>query len=111
MKIKRNKFNELIVKVVMQGKYPAYHNSKNGNKCWSLYKGRKTYISHDIEDYGVTMQLHRLDSSTLVYFDTAEASEIAEYITNHEMNFDKQCRFDEERIQYCSENPWTYSGT
>ena len=112
MQIKRNKFNELVVKDVMRGHFPAYHNSKNGKKCWSLYKGYKTYIHHDKDELGVTMQLHRLDSSTLVYFDTfMEPSEIAEYITNHEMNFDKQCRFDEERMQYCSDNPWTYSGT
>jgi len=112
MQIKRNKFNEHICKQVANGEYPGYHNSKNGNKCWSLYKGYKTLLSHDKDEPGVTMELHRPNSSTLVYFDPwVDTNEIAEYITNHEYKFFDYVEQDKATAKYCSENAWTRSGT
>lgn len=112
MQIKRNTFNEIIVKQIQDGEIPGYNNSKNGYECWSLYPGYKTPISHDKDEPGVTMRLHTLNKSTFVYFDPwIEADEIAEYITNHEMNFFKQIEIDKQTDKYCTENAWTRSGT
>lgn len=110
MKIKRNKFNEIIVQNVMDGVYPAYHNSKNGRECFSVYQGHKTYFKQDTDAPGVTIELKRPFQNTRVYL-TCSVEEIAEYIANHEMNFEKYCDLDERIGEYCSENEWTYSGT
>ena len=112
MQIKRNTFNEIIVKDVQNDKYPSYTNKKNGYDCWTLYKGYHNSISNNANEPGVTMRLYTLNKSTFVYFDPwVDASEIAEYITNHEMNFFKQILNDKQVDKYCSENAWTRSGT
>ena len=111
MQIKRNTFNEIIVKDVQNDKYPSYTNKKNGYDCWTLYKGYHNSISNDANEPGVTMRLYTLNKSTFVYFDPwIDASEIAEYITNHEMNFFKQIEIDKQTDKYCTENAWTRSG-
>lgn len=108
MHIKRNKFNELIVKDIMAGKMPSYHNSKNGNKCWSLHKGNKQmYGEHDLDAPCVTLILHRPHSSTQITLE-CDYIEVAEYITNHEMSFDSFVKQDESLAKYLSsdEGAW-----
>ena len=99
MQIKRNQFNEHIVKQVMNETYPGYHNTKNGNKCWSLYKGAKSIYSHDKTDPRVTLVLHRPKQSTYVTL-SCDYIEVAEYITNHEYNFDKFVELDNQLDEY-----------
>ena len=86
MRVKRNKFNEHIVQKIINGEYPGYTNSKNGHKCWALYPGRKSIYSHDKTAPGVTLILSRPHSSTYISL-SCGYQEVAEYITNHEMNF------------------------
>lgn len=108
MHIKRNKFNEQIVKDVMAGKYPSYSNTKNGNKCWTLYKGNKRmYGEHDLNDPRITLELHRPHSSTQILLE-CDYVEVAEYITNHEMNFFEYVKQDERLAEYLTspEGAW-----
>ena len=108
MHIKRNKFNELIVQNVMNGTYPGYHKSIMSNKCWSLYKGNKRmYGEHDLNDPRVTLVLHRPHSSTQILLE-CDYVEVAEYITNHEMNFDEYVKQDERLAKYLTsdEGAW-----
>ena len=87
MQTKRNNMNEIIVKDLMNNKFSAYHNNKNGIDCWSLYKGLKSIYSHDETDPRVTLVLHRPHSSTYITL-SCDYKEVAEYITNHEYNFE-----------------------
>jgi hypothetical protein len=101
MQIERSKFNEMIVKDVMSGNFPAYHNSKNGIDCWSLYKGLKGPYNHNQTDPRVTIVLHRPHSSTYRTL-SCDYREVAEYITNHEYNFESFIQSDNKLADYLS---------
>lgn len=103
MQTKRNNMNEIIVKDLMNNKFPAYHNNKNGIDCWSLYKGLKSIYSHNETDPRVTLVLHRPHSSTYVTL-SGDYKEVAEYITNHEYNFESFIEQDKKLGDYLTSN-------
>ena len=106
MQTTRTNFNTIIAKDVMSGKYPSYVNSKNGKPCWSLYRGKKAM--YDVQDTTSplnTLILHSPHKSTYLFL-SGDAREIAEYITNHEMNFSKTLEDDNRRAQFIANNQW-----
>jgi hypothetical protein len=108
MRIKRNLMNQMIAEDVMSGVWPAYHNSKNGNKCWSLYRGSKgLYSEANTNSPKNTLVLHNGSQSSYVSL-SCDSVEMAEYITNHEMNFTKTLKRDKARSEYLAseEGKW-----
>ena len=99
MNIRRTNFNEIIANDIMNGSTPSYSNSKNGQKCWSLFKGRKGIYDHDTTDPRVTLILHRPHKSTYITL-SCDYKEVAEYITNHEQNFEKFIEQDTKLGEY-----------
>ena len=70
-------------------------------KVWSVYRGRKgMYNYHDKEAGGVTMVLHRPDSSTMYH--TANLDGVVEDIISHENSFQKLVDLDEAKGKYLS---------
>ena len=107
MKIHKLMFNQIVAQDVMSGKYPSYVNSKNSKPCWSLYRGKKAmYAIQDTTSPINTLILHSPHKSTYLFL-SCDAREIAEYITNHEMNFAKTIANDARRAEYIETNEWT----
>jgi hypothetical protein len=106
MTIHKSIFNQIIAQDVMSGKYPAYINSKNSKPCWSLYRGKKAMFSpQDLKNPVNTLILHSPHKSTYLFL-SCDAREIAEYITNHEMNFAKTLEDDNRRAEFIANNEW-----
>jgi len=108
MKVKRNLMVHAIVIDVMSGVCPVYHNSKNGVICWSLYRGSKgLYSEANTNSPKNTLVLHSGSQSSYVSL-SCDSVEMAEYITNHEMNFTKTLKRDKARSEYLAseEGKW-----
>ena len=87
--MKRTKLYETIVQRVLDGEYPSYEKSINGDKAWTLYKGNKQYYSWDKEVSCVSFVLHNsgygVSQSTLVSAQF-NVEEIAETLYQHELH-------------------------
>ena len=64
------------------------------------------FAIQDLENPVNTLILHSPHKSTYLFL-SCSASEIAEYICNHEMNFAKTLANDARRAEYIETNGWT----
>ena len=111
MKIDRAKFNEIIVADVMRGGMNTYKKFHNGDLQWTLHKGNKwLYKEWDKDAPCVTLEMNNITSTTILNNQIC-VEDVADYITNHELNFDKKKKLAQAEMEFCANNAWTRSGT
>lgn len=106
MNVKRNKFLEIVVADVMRGGYNTYKKYSNGDWQWSLHKGNKTMYSWDKDVPCVTIEFNNVNMTTIVNNQTS-VIDVAEYLFNHELNFNKKKDLAQKVGEYCNKNSWT----
>lgn len=103
MKIKRTTMNEYIIKQFLNDEFPGYSSSHNGEKYFklensALYGGKVLHLRNDM---GWTIKKVTHDNVT----------ECAELIQQTLLDLPQIVNRANQINEYCSNNPWTYSGT
>ena len=103
MIVKRNKMNEYIIKQFLNDEFPGYNASHNGEWYFSL---------ENDEFYGGKILKYRNNMGhTIIHLDESNVEECANIIQDTLINLDSILQQEKSIYEYCSNNPWTYSGT
>ena len=103
MIVKRNKMNENIIKEFLNNKIPAYSAQHNGEWYFSLENN---------EFYGGKILKFRNNMGyTIIHLDESNVEECANKIQDTLVNLSDIILQEKSIDEYCSNNPWTYSGT
>ena len=103
MIVKRNKMNEYLIKQFLNDEFPGYNASHNGEGYFSLESN---------EFYGGKILKYRNNMGhTIVHLDENNIVECANAIQNTLINLESILEQEKSISEYCSNNPWTYSGT
>jgi len=103
MRIKRNIMNEIIIKDFLNDKITGYSAEHNGE--W--------YFSLENSDFygGKILRYKNNMGDTIVHLDEDNVTECANAIQETLINLPKILQQEKDIDEYCSNNPWTYSGT
>ena len=104
MIVKRNDFSRLVINDFMSGYFPnGYEKHLNGKFVWELeneFDGTKVcYIKTSMGEEKIYLQ------------DKDDVDYSVERINETIENLDEIYKEEKEIDEYCSNNPWTYSGT
>ncbi len=103
MIVKRNKLNEYLIKQFLNDEFPGYNASHNGEWYFSL---------ENDEFYGGKILRYRNNMGhTIVHLDKDNVTECANTIQETLINLPDIIQQEKSISEYCSNNPWTYSGT
>ena len=103
MIVKRNKMNEYLIKQFLNDEFPGYNASHNGEWYFSLENN---------ELYGGKILRYRNNMGhTIVHLDKDNVTECANAIQETLINLPDILQQEKDINEYCSNNPWTYSGT
>jgi len=103
MIVKRNKMNEYIIKQFLNDEFPGYNASHNGEWYFSL---------ENDEFYGGKILKYRNNMGhTIIHLDESNVEECANIIQETLINLPDIIQQEKSISEYCSNNPWTYSGT
>ena len=103
MRIKRNKMNEIIIKDFLNDKITGYSAEHNGEWYFSLENN---------DFYGGKILRYRNNmGDTIVHLDEDNVTECANAIQETLINLPDILQQEKDIDEYCSNNPWTYSGT
>ena len=103
MRIKRNIMNEIIIKDFLNDEFPGYNASHNGEWYFSL---------ENSDFYGGKILRYRNNmGDTIVHLDKDNVTECANAIQETLINLPDILQQEKDIDEYCSNNPWTYSGT
>ena len=103
MIVKRNKMNEYLIKQFLNDEFPGYNASHNGEWDFSLENN---------ELYGGKILKYRNNMGhTIVHLDESNIVECANAIQETLINLPHILQQEKDIDEYCSNNPWTYSGT
>lgn len=103
MRIKRNIMNEIIIKDFLNDKITGYSAEHNGEWYFSLENNE--FFGGKILRYRNNM------GDTIVHLDKDNVTECANTIQETLINLPKILQQEKDIDEYCSNNPWTYSGT
>ena len=103
MIVKRNKMNEYLIKQFLNDELVGYNASHNGEWYFSLKND---------EFYGGKILKYRNNMGhTIVHLDESNIVECANIIQETLINLPHILQQEKSIDEYCSNNPWTYSGT
>ena len=103
MIVKRNKMNEKIIRDFLNNKITGYSAEHNGEWYFSLENNE--FFGGKILRYRNNM------GDTIVHLDKDNVTECANTIQETLINLPKILQQEKDIDEYCSNNPWTYSGT
>ena len=103
MRIKRNIMIEIIIKDFLNDKITGYSAEHNGEWYFSLENNE--FFGGKILRYRNNM------GDTIVHLDKDNVTECANTIQETLINLPKILQQEKDIDEYCSNNPWTYSGT
>ena len=103
MRIKRNIMNEIIIKDFLNDKITGYSAEHNGEWYFSLENNE--FFGGKILRYRNNM------GDTIVHLDKDNVTECANTIQETLIKLPKILQQEKDIDEYCSNNPWTYSGT
>ena len=95
--------NEYLIKQFLNDEFPGYNASHNGEWYFSLENN---------ELYGGKVLRYRNNMGhTIVHLDKDNVTECANVIQETLINLPDILQQEKDIDEYCSNNPWTYSGT
>ena len=103
MIVERNKMNEYIIKEFLNDKIPGYSAEHNGEWYFSL--------ENDEFYGGKILKLKNNMGHTIIHLDNDNVTECANAIQDTLINLESILEQEKSINEYCSNNPWTYSGT
>tara|TARA_B100001057_G_scaffold462865_1_gene516253 strand:- start:312 stop:623 length:312 start_codon:yes stop_codon:yes gene_type:complete len=103
MIVKRNKMNEYLIKQFLNDKFPGYSAEHNGEWYFSL--------ENDEFYGGKILKLKNNMGHTIIHLDNDNVTECANAIQDTLINLESILEQEKSINEYCSNNPWTYSGT
>jgi hypothetical protein len=103
MIVKRNKMNEYLIKQFLNDELTGYSAEHNGEWYFSLENN---------EFYGGKILRYKNNmGDTIVHLDKNNIIECANKIQETLINLPNILQQEKDINEYCSNNPWTYSGT
>ena len=103
MRIKRNKMNEIIIRDFLNNKIAGYSAEHNGEWYFSL--------ENNAMFGGKILRYRNNMGDTIVHLDEDNVIECANTIQETLVNLPDILQQEKDINEYCSNNPWTYSGT
>ena len=103
MRIKRNKMNEIIIRDFLNDKITGYSAEHNGEWYFSL--------ENNAMFGGKILRYRNNMGDTIVHLDENNVTECANTIQETLVNLPDILQQEKDIDEYCSNNPWTYSGT
>lgn len=103
MNTKRTTLNEYIIKQFLNGDFPGYNASHNGEWYFSLennalYGGKILRLKTDMGD-------------SIIQVNENNVTECAQRIQDTLVDLPNILKREKEIDEYCANNPWTFAGT
>lgn len=103
MNIKRTTLNEYIIKQFLDGHFPGYNASHNGEWYFSL-ENNALYG-------GKILRLKTAMGDSIIQVNKNNVIECAQRIQDTLVDLPNILKREKEIDEYCANNPWTFAGT